>query len=128
MGHQWGKPVDERAEVNIMKRELDLAGRWYLRPDTHETFQLIDWDDQSGAARIQMCDGNLDEIDEDSWRALSPEPVEAPADWTGPLDNLETGDLDEFGMQSDESWDEDDFRDDREPWEILLLEDEAVAA
>src|SRR3954452_24488710 len=84
------------AEVKTMKRELDFVGRWFLRPDTHETFQLIDWDDQSGTARVQMCDGSLDEIDADAWRALSPEPVEAPVDWAGPLDNLETGDLGEF--------------------------------
>jgi Family of unknown function (DUF6763) len=111
-----------------MKREIDSVGQWYLRPDTHETFQLIDWDDQSGTARVQMCDGNLDEIDEDSWRALSPEPVEAPEDWTGPLDNLESGDLDEFLSEPDEPPDEVYFRDDREPWEILMVEEEEALA
>ncbi len=111
-----------------MKREVDSVDQWYLRPDTHETFQLIDWDDQSGTARVQMCDGSLDEIDEDIWRALSPEPVEAPEDWTGPLDNQEFGDLDELMMESDEQSDEDYFRDEREPWEILMAEEEAMAA
>ena len=111
-----------------MKREVDSVGQWYLRPDTHETFQLIDWDDQSGAARVQMCDGSLDEIDEDAWRALSPERVEAPEDCTGPLDNVETADLEEFLSESEELSDEVYFRDDREPCEILLLEEEAVAA
>jgi hypothetical protein len=111
-----------------MKRELDSVGQWYLRPDTHETFQLIDWDEHSGTARVQMCDGSLDEIDEDTWRALSPEPVEAPEDWTGPLDNLETGDLGEFVAESEEPSDEDYFADDQEPWEVLLLEEEAIAA
>lgn len=111
-----------------MKRELESVGQWYLRPDTHETFQLIDWDDQSGSARVQMCDGSLDEIDDDVWRALSPEPVEAPEDWTGPLDNLELGDPDELGMEAEGHPVEDDLRDDREPWEILLQEEEALAA
>ena len=60
-----------------MKREVDFVGQWYLRPDTHETFQLIDWDDLSGTARVQMCDGSLDEFDQDNWRALAPEPVSA---------------------------------------------------
>ena len=111
-----------------MKREVDSVGQWYLRPDTHETFQLIDWDNESGTARIQMCDGSLDEIDEDAWRALSPERVEAPEDWTGPLDNVETADLEEFLSESEKLSDEVYFRDDREPCEILLLEEEAVAA
>jgi len=110
-----------------MKREIDCVGQWYLRPDTRETFQLIDWDDLSGAARVQMCDGNLDEIDEDSWRALSPEPVDAPEDWTGPLDNLETSEVDELLAQS-EAPSQDDFVDHREPWEILMVEEEEAAA
>ena len=111
-----------------MKRELDSVGQWYLLPNTHETFQLIDWDDQTGTARVQMCDGSLDEIDEDAWRALSPEPVAAPEDWTGPLDNAETAELDELLSESEARSDEVCFRDDREPWEILLLDEEAVAA
>jgi len=111
-----------------MKREVDSVGQWYLRPDTHETFHLIDWDDHSGTARVQMCDGSLDEIDEDTWRSLSPEPVDAPADWTGPLDSLETSDLDEFLTVSEEPSSEVYFIDDREPWEILMVEEEAVAA
>lgn len=111
-----------------MLREVDSVGQWYLRPDTHETFQLIDWDDRAGTARVQMCDGSLDEIDEYIWRALAPEPVEAPEDWAGPLDNLDAGDLEEFVKESDESPDEAYFRDDREPWQILMAEEEAMAA
>jgi hypothetical protein len=111
-----------------MMRQIDSVGQWYLRPDTHESFYLIDWDEQSGSARVQMCDGSLDEIDEDTWRALSPEPVGAPADWTGPLDNLEGGDLDDFLAESEEPSEENYFRDDREPWEILMFEEEAIAA
>jgi hypothetical protein len=102
-----------------MKREMISVGQWYLRPDTQETFQVVDCDDQSGTVRIQMFDGSLDEIEEDAWRALSPEPVEQPEDWTGPLDNLDTDDLEEFGAETDAE-PEDYFRDDREPWKSLL--------
>jgi|SRR5581483_393131 len=110
-----------------MLREMSAVGQWYQRPDTWDVFQVVDWDDSMGAARIQMFDGSLDEIDEDTWRALSPRAVAAPKDWTGPLDNLETEDLEEYGTQSDDQWEENRFRDDREPWESLLVED-AVAA
>jgi hypothetical protein len=102
-----------------MKREMISVGQWYLRQDTHEMFQVVDCDDRSGTVRIQMFDGSLDEIEEDAWRALSPEPVEPPEDWTGPLDNLETDDLNEFGAETDAE-PQDYFRDNREPWESLL--------
>jgi hypothetical protein len=102
-----------------MRREMIATGQWYRRPDTRDVFQVIDWDDEAGSARIQMFDGSLDEIDEDTWRALSPEGVEPPDDWTGPLDGL---DVEDFDLLEENS-----YRDDREPWEPLLVED-AVAA
>ena len=112
-----------------MNSETISVGQWYLRRDTRDVFQVVDWDDESGSARIQLFDGSLDEIDLDTWRALAPTAVAAPDDWTGPLDNMEMEDFEQFGMQSDEddyevgSW----FRDVREPWEILSLE-EGIAA
>lgn len=109
-----------------MRHEMIEAGQWYRRPDTQDLFQVIDWDDEAGSARIQMFDGSLDEIDDDTWRALSPEGVEPPDDWTGPLDGLDVRDLDDL-THPDELFEESYFRDDREPWESLLVED-AVAA
>jgi hypothetical protein len=110
-----------------MMQEMNAVGQWYRRRDTRDVFQVVDWDEQSGAARIQMFDGSLDEIDEDMWRALSPEPVAAPEDWTGPLDNLEMEDVEQFGAQSDDESEEYGFTDDQEPWEGLLVE-EGIAA
>jgi hypothetical protein len=105
-----------------MKREMISVSQWYLRPDTQEMFQVVDCDEQSGTVRVQMFDGSLDEIEEDAWRALSPEPVEPPEDWTGALDTLETEDLEELGAETDAE-PEDCFRDDREPWESLVPEE-----
>ncbi|HEY6923777.1 MAG TPA: DUF6763 family protein [Steroidobacteraceae bacterium] len=110
-----------------MVRERIAVGQWYLRRDTRDVFQVVDRDEETGTVRIQMFDGSLDEVDEDMWQALLPEAVAAPEDWTGPLDNLETDDPEQFGAQSEEQWEESWFRDDREPWESLLVED-AVAA
>lgn len=105
-----------------MKRELNPVGRWYLRRDTHEMFQVIDYDDRSGTIRIQAFDGTLDEIEEEGWRALSATPVEAPEDWTGPLDNAQIDDLDEFVSEVDAQAIE-PFTEDREPWEELMSEE-----
>lgn len=76
----------------------------------------------SGTLRIEMFDGTLDEIEKDTWRSLSAEPVEPPEDWTGPLDNVEGDDLEEFASESD-AQPQEYFRDDREPWESLLDEE-----
>ena len=104
-----------------MNREMTAVGQWYLRPDTQDLFQVIDWDDRLGAIRIQMFDGSLDEVDEDTWRAWAAEAVAPPEDWTGPLDNWEIDDLDEFVREETQS--EEAFTDDREPWESLMAEE-----
>ncbi|HVV72758.1 MAG TPA: DUF6763 family protein, partial [Verrucomicrobiae bacterium] len=83
-----------------MLNDMNVVGQWYQRPDTREIFQVIDWDDRSDAVRVQMFDGSLDELETDSWRSLSPEPVAAPKDCTGPLDNVEPDEGDEWGEES----------------------------
>jgi hypothetical protein len=104
-----------------MKYEGHTLGQWYLREDTQEMFQVIEDDEQSGTIRVQLFDGSLDEIDTESWRALSPVPIAPPEDWTGPLD-VESADFEEW---TDEERDSpiDVFRDDREPWDDIVLEE-----
>jgi hypothetical protein len=108
-----------------MKREWNPVGQWYLRRDTQEMLQVLDYDAESGIIGVQTFDGDLDEIEEESWRALALEPAEPPEDWTGALDNLEEEDIDEFVMASD-SQSIEPFTDYREPWEDILAE-EAMA-
>ncbi|OGI37025.1 MAG: hypothetical protein A2V91_06155 [Candidatus Muproteobacteria bacterium RBG_16_64_10] len=42
---------------------------------------------------IQHFDGDVEELDRDSWYELDIEPIEPPEDWTGPLDDVEKDDL-----------------------------------
>jgi hypothetical protein len=104
-----------------MKHAIYTVGHWYLREDTQEMLQVIDDDEQSGTIRVQLFDGSLDEIEPETWRALSPVPVAPPEDWTGPLD-LETADFEEWTDEEREP-PIDVFRDDREPWEDIVLQE-----
>jgi len=85
-----------------MKHAIDTVGQWYLLEDTQERFQVIEGDELSGTIRIQWFDGNLDEIELETWRALSPVPVDPPDDWTGPLD-LEASALEEWADEAQDS-------------------------
>jgi hypothetical protein len=51
------------------------------------------YDDSSRTIEIQTFDGDVDEIDEEARTILPLEFAEPPEDWTGPLDNVENGDL-----------------------------------
>jgi hypothetical protein len=80
-----------------MNGKSNLVGQWYLRRDMDEIFQVTGYDERSGTIEIQTFDGDLDEIEEDVWRALPLAPVEAPKDWSGSLDHLEQDDADASG-------------------------------
>jgi hypothetical protein len=68
-------------------------GQWYLRWDKGEIFQVTGRDEGSGTIEMQSFDGELDEIDAESWATLPLGLTEPPEDWTGPIDDVELDDL-----------------------------------
>ena len=68
-------------------------GQWYRRRDKGEIFQVTGYDEHSATIEIQSFDGDLDEIDEETWAELPLGLAEPPEDWTGPVDDVERDDL-----------------------------------
>lgn len=68
-------------------------GQWYTRRDKGEIFQVVGYDEESRTIEVQTFDGDLDEIDAQTWAELPLALAEAPEDWTGPVDDLERDDL-----------------------------------
>ncbi len=68
-------------------------GQWYRHLDKGESFLVTGYDERTGTAEIQSFDGDLDEVDAESWAALRIVPSEQPEDWTGPVDNVVHDDL-----------------------------------
>lgn len=67
-------------------------GQWYVRWDKGEILQVTDSDENARTIEIQTFDGDLYAIDYETWRSLPLGLAEPPADWTGPLDDLERDD------------------------------------
>lgn len=68
-------------------------GQWYTRWDKGEMFQVIGYDEGSRSIEVQTFDGDLDEIDLETWATLPLALTEPPEDWTGPVDDVERDDL-----------------------------------
>ena len=68
-------------------------GQWYAHTDKGEVFQVVGYDDHARTIEVQSFDGDVDEIDEDTWNSLPLERSPPPEDWTGPMDDIETDDL-----------------------------------
>jgi hypothetical protein len=72
---------------------LPEIGSWF-RVDEGKTFEVVAVDEKDLTVEIQHFDGTIEELDVDSWRQMSAEPIEAPEDWSGSLD-VDTLDLPE---------------------------------
>lgn len=70
------------------------VGNWYKDEDGL-AFEVIQVDRQDGSVQVQHFDGTVDTIDLDSWQEMAIFPTAPPEDWSGPFDDLKTGDLDE---------------------------------
>lgn len=70
-----------------------IVGNWYEHLDKGLKFEVIAVDEDEGLVEIQYFDGDLEEIDLDNWYDLEIEVIEAPEDWTGPIDDIEEDDL-----------------------------------
>jgi len=115
-----------------MNTEVGRAeiGQWYRRSDKGETFRVTGYDERSRSIEVQSFDGDLDEIEEESWKTLPLERVEEPEDWTGPVDDVE---FDDLGYSATEmrtaDWTEplQPFRAEQEAWEDETPEEDRDA-
>jgi len=82
-----------------------VIGQWYHYPQKAQKFQITAIDDAAATIEIQYFDGSIDEFEFNTWYAMEVEPVAAPEDWTGPIDNIERDDLNPVGTEMQrEDW------------------------
>jgi len=64
-------------------------GQWYMHLDKGEPFLVTGYDEKSRTIETQALDGDLDEIDEETWSSLPLQLTEPPEDWTEAVDEAE---------------------------------------
>lgn len=69
------------------------VSQWYKHQDKGQEFQVVSVDEDEGTVEIQHFDGDVEELDMDTWYEMEIEPIETPEDWTGPMDDVEVDDL-----------------------------------
>ena len=98
-----------------MGREYEpVVGKWFRDLDEEESFLVLSVDEDDELVEIQHVDGDVEEIDLDTWNELDLEPTEQPEGWTGSVDDEDEDDWDEDDEDEDDDWDEDDDDDDDE--------------
>ena len=110
--------------ANLMRPDI---GQWYAHTDKGELFQVVGRHDPSRNIENQYVDGDIDEIDAETWALLPVERVEPPEDVTASLDDIETDDLGYSETDMTEAdWEEalQPLRAQEEGWEDTAPEDE----
>jgi hypothetical protein len=92
-------------------RDFDpVAGQWYRDLEDQEVFQVLSVDPDQEILEIQYEDGDVEEIDLDTWHELDLEKTVEPEGWSG------SDDEDDLDEEDEEEWDEDEDEDD-EDWD-----------
>lgn len=65
--------------------KMPQIGDWYMT-ENGDTFEVVAYDPDEESVEIQYFDGAVEELDLETWLAVSAEPVEPPEDWSGSFD------------------------------------------
>lgn len=77
----------------MTKEHTPLVEKWYRDLIEDHIFKVIAVDLDDETIEIQYFEGEIEELDLDTWKSLMLVPVPAPEDWSGPFDDLVTDDM-----------------------------------
>jgi hypothetical protein len=100
------------AEEPLVSRDFDpVPGQWYEDLEREETFKVVAVDPDDAVVRLQWLNGEVEELDLDTWNELDLEQAEEPEGWVDD-DEDETGDDedldDDWDDDEDDDWDDDE--------------------
>lgn len=73
-----------------------IIGNWYRHLDKGQSFQVVAVDEETGTIELQHFDGDLEEVDRETWMTLPIQPIEEPENWSGAFD---IGEVDDLGTE-----------------------------
>ena len=93
-----------------MARDYDpVQGQWYEDLEENEIFRVLSVDPDEEIIEVQYENGDIEEIDLDTWHELDLERAEEPEGWASDDDDDEE---EEEEDEDEDDWDEDEDDDD----------------
>ena len=90
-----------------------VKGQWYENVEEDELFRVLSVDEDGELVEIEYVDGDIEEMDLDSWHELDLERTTEPEGWADDKASAdEDEDEDDWDEDEDEDEDEDDDDDD----------------
>jgi hypothetical protein len=85
-----------------------VVGQWYENLDENDSFRVLSVDEDAELIELEYLDGDIEEIDLDTWAEFDLEKIEQPEGWSG----ADIAAADDEEEEEDEDWDEDEDDDD----------------
>lgn len=101
-----------------MSRELPLVGAWYRHIEHDQNFEIVAFDEEEEMIGIQYENGDLAELDLDTWQESRIIAIDTPEEWDGPYEDTELSDDDRVSRRRHA------MNDGEEGWEEEALADE----
>jgi hypothetical protein len=98
----------------VSREYAPTPGKWYENKEEEETFRVLTVDEDDELVEIEYVDGEIEELDLDTWHELDLELTEEPEGWAGDddADDEEEDEEEEDFDEEDEDDDDDDDEDD----------------
>ncbi len=93
-----------------------VPGQWYEGLEDEETFQVLSVDEDSELIELQYEDGDVEEIDYETWQELDLELAEEPEGWSGSEDEDDEDEDYDDEDEDDDEWDDDEDEADDEDY------------
>ncbi|MHB8813235.1 MAG: DUF6763 family protein [Steroidobacteraceae bacterium] len=92
-----------------MSRDYEpVPGQWYENLEDEESFRVLTVDEDSELVEIEYLDGEIEEIDLETWHEMDLEQTDEPEGWSETDEEEEDEEEEEEEDEDDDDWDEDD--------------------
>src|SRR5579862_7334613 len=93
---------------NPVAREYEpVVGQWYENIEESESFRVLSVDEDAELIEIEYLDGDVEELDLETWQELDLDRIDEPEGWAGSR-NAEADEDEEEEDEEEEELDEDD--------------------
>jgi hypothetical protein len=95
-----------------------VPGQWYENLEDEESFRVLTVDEDSELVEIEYLDGEIEEIDLETWHEMDLEQTEEPEGWAeSEEEEDEEEEEEEEEDEDDEDWDDDEDDEDEDDWD-----------
>jgi uncharacterized protein DUF6763 len=86
-----------------------VPGQWYENLEEEESFRVLSVDEDSELLEIEYLDGDIEEIDLETWHEMDLERIEEPEGWSESDDEDDSEEDEDWDEEEDEDEDDDDW-------------------